>query len=62
MIMLYLHVGCHSLYCAFQAAEHVGTLQEETNDDRILQCCLLFHNRGESQSSQVIFIILNVYS
>lgn len=29
-----------------EAAEQVGTLKEESNDDRILQCCLLFKERG----------------
>ncbi|XP_028407735.1 transcriptional protein SWT1-like [Dendronephthya gigantea] len=33
-----------------EAAEHVGSLQEETNDDRILQCCLLFHQRAQNGS------------
>ncbi|XP_046845452.1 transcriptional protein SWT1-like [Xenia sp. Carnegie-2017] len=31
-----------------EAAEPVGTLAEETNDDKILQCCLLFKERAKN--------------
>ncbi|CAB3980551.1 transcriptional SWT1-like [Paramuricea clavata] len=33
-----------------EAAEHVGNLQQEMNDDQILQCCLLFHQRAQNGS------------